>query len=259
MNLSFIKACALGNDFVMFEGTQVSTNDLSKLSQKLADRRYGVGCDQVIIWEPVSSSPNVFKIRFFNQDGSEAETCGNGTRSIALWIMDEFSLGSVSLQTLGGNLVCQKSSFDQDWIDVTYPAPKVVTKISDEAVYVNLGNPHLVLFKEVDLLEEGIYWRTWLFDQDQSFPPLVNVGCACVESKDHLKLQVYERGTGVTPACGSGACAAVIAASLLGKVQQKVRASQEGGDLFILWDHSRIILSGGAQIVFRGEVEIQSS
>lgn len=250
--MEFVKAEGLGNDFVMLVNPSVPVSDLSDLSRRLADRRYGIGCDQVIVAQENSDSINV---RFFNADGSEAESCGNGSRCIAKYLMDKKQKKTITLETLGGVLNCQ---LENDMVIIQMPTPTI--KILDgpeslghlstpDAVAVTVGNPHLVCF--VDSVELAFQYGEGL-ENHPAFPLRTNVDFVKIIDSGHLQLKVWERGTGVTPACGSGACASVVAAYTHKLVNQKVKVSQAGGDLWVLWNEKELYMTGPASIVFTG-------
>lgn len=256
--MKFIKACGLGNDFVLVILENFPQEDtLTKWSLKLANRRYGVGCDQVIFAKPFS---NYYQVRFFNADGSEAEACGNGSRCVSKFLMEENKTKSVNLQTLGGSLSCALKHDGQ--VTVHMPEPTWNLNFEDngvgrlstpEAVAVWVGNPHLVCFvNEIELVKDYGYG----LEEHPSFPQRANVGFVKVIDQKHIQLQVWERGAGVTPACGSGACAAVIASTLRGLVSSsgQICVSQEGGDLLIEWNHPKLLMTGPAEIIFTGEI-----
>jgi diaminopimelate epimerase len=255
--MEFIKAQGLGNDFVILVNVDVLPSELSDLSRKLADRRYGIGCDQVIV---AQETEGVTKVRFFNSDGSEAESCGNGTRCIAKYLMQQRNLQSITLETMGGRLNCRLEGGDM----VSVEMPKPIIEVFDgpqglghlstpDAVAVTVGNPHLVCFvDEVDLVErygEGL-------ENHPSFPLRTNVDFVKIIDSTHLQLKVWERGTGVTPACGSGACAAMVAAYTHKKVAQKAKVTQSGGDLWISFDGNQLFMTGPAILVFSGEIAV---
>jgi diaminopimelate epimerase len=250
--MEFIKAQGLGNDFVMLLNPDILPNELSNLSRKLADRRYGVGCDQVII---AQETDGIIKVRFFNSDGSEAESCGNGSRCIAKYLMQQKNTNIIELQTLGGTLKC---NLDANLVTIEMPTPTIEVfdgpqglghLSTPDAVAVNVGNPHLVCFVDnVSLVKnygEGL-------ENHPSFPLRTNVDFVKIIDQTHLQLSVWERGTGITPACGSGACAAMVAAFTHKKVEQKAKVSQSGGDLWGSWDGKKLFMTGPATIVFNG-------
>ncbi len=249
---SFTKACGLGNDFVILTLPKENT-DLSKLSISLADRRYGVGCDQVIFVEETLSEKTV-KIRFFNADGSEAEGCGNGSRCVAKLLMNEKGWTDIKLETVGGTLVCQKE--DQNTVSIQMPLPiwekDVLTP--EKAIFVTVGNPHLVCFVDDinDVKIRGPILETQLHQINDRFPTRVNVGFAQVIDRNNIALNVWERGAGLTPACGTGACAAAVASCLEGLTERKVTIHQRGGPLEIHWTEDGLSMKGEALTIYQG-------
>ncbi len=252
--MEFIKAQGLGNDFVMLVNPGIPEDNFSNLSRHLADRRYGIGCDQVVI---AQENNEQIRVRFFNADGSEAESCGNGSRCIAKYLMEKKQQDSITIETIGGILNCQQ---DADMIKVQMPIPTV--KILDgpeslghlstpDAVAVHVGNPHLICF--VDDVDLASQYGAGL-ENHPGFPLRTNVDFVKVIDSTHLQLKVWERGTGITPACGSGACATVVGAYAHKLVENKVKVSQEGGDLWVQWDEKEFFMIGPASIVFTGNL-----
>ncbi|MBY0462496.1 MAG: diaminopimelate epimerase [Alphaproteobacteria bacterium] len=261
--LSFIKASALGNDFVILSVVEEGI-DLGALSVFLSDRREGIGCDQVIFIEGTSETKE-FNVRFFNADGSEAEACGNGTRCVSKILMDQTETEIVFLNTAGGYLECKKAAGNQ--ITIKMPSPKWNTEIhlgeyqeiSDPApIFVDLGNPHLVCFVEdiEHVATLGPSLEGHLYQHDTQFPERVNVGFVKVLDEETIVLKVWERGSGLTPACGSGACAAVVAARAQGLVSGKVKVYQDGGVLEIDFDISDLFMTGEAKVIYSGQIAV---
>lgn len=251
--INFIKAYGLGNDFAVFEGDLGNTYNLCEVSKKIADRRYGIGCDQVIFIENSHAQPFV---KFFNADGSEAEACGNGTRCVAKWLMQKENKNAVDLNTIGGVLHCRLQN--NETVEVDFSLPKLEQNIfcpeihgNCDAVYV--GNPHLVCFtdrpQELELLAPSMEYHP-------HFPNRTNVDFVTIQSNAHLDLRVWERGTGITPACGSGAVATAYAAFKRGVIGNKVRVHQQGGDLEITVSPECVTMHGEAVIVFQGTIDL---
>lgn len=261
--LPFIKAAALGNDFViLFEIEEGIV--LSALSVFLSDRREGVGCDQVIFINS-TQEPKEFKVRFFNADGSEAEACGNGTRCVAKILMDQQEIKEVYLHTAGGYLECKKTDDGKIAVKMTQPEwdaevnLQEYQRISDPApVFVNLGNPHLVCFVEDvnHVVTLGPLLEKQLYKLDSTFPQRINVGFVNIFDEENINLRVWERGAGLTPACGSGACAAVVAAKIRGLVSEKVNVYQEGGALQIVFNEPDLLMIGDAKVIYTGQIAI---
>jgi diaminopimelate epimerase len=252
----FYKMQGLGNDFVIFNDHPdfyCTTFDFSGLSQKVAQRRFNVGCDQVIfIQKNKNTSPS---IRFFNGDGSEAENCGNGTRCAAKLYMKENNLETVTFSSLGGYLTCFE---DNGKISVSSKKPIIEGDIAltpqdiftQPGIHVNVGNPHLVILETVeDFLSYGA-----MLENHDAFANKTNVGFASIMNTDHIYLQVWERGTGPTLACGSGACAAAMAAYSKGLCKANVFVTQPGGSLEININDLTIRQKGPAEFVFKGEM-----
>lgn len=250
--ISFIKARGLGNDFVMLE--ELQNENLSLLSQKIADRRSGVGCDQVIYFQDFPQEKRA-KVRFFNNDGSEAESCGNGSRCLGKWLMLKNKVHYYTLDTLGGILKCAIS--DQQ-ISVTYPLPAIEPDLFTPETQgptdgVFLGNPHLVCF--TGRLEE-LELRAPELENHPYFPQKTNVGFAKMTDPQTLDLRVWERGSGLTPACGSGACAAAYAAFKRGLAKSPVSVRQQGGNLKIDIGEESLTMTGEARITFEGQLDL---
>ena len=246
--IPFIKSQGLGNDFMMIDITDLPKYNWHNVAQHLSDRRLAVGFDQLVLFKDHS-------VWFYNADGSSAESCGNGTRCLAYYLMKKKHIHKIDIETPGGIVHCTLNS-DQI-VTVQMPSPTVVEKqalvahadlFKQTPVYVRIGNPHLVCF--VDNLEDIHEYGPILSRQD------VNVGFANVTSDHSLQLKVWERGTGITPACGSGACASVIAAQSLGLVGEKVTVEQEGGDLKIEWKQEKVLMTGSANIVYEGSINM---
>jgi diaminopimelate epimerase len=257
--MDFTKACALGNDFVITEVVDFPNDEvISKLSIKVANRRYGVGCDQVIFIKKLDKDH--YFLRFFNQDGSEAEACGNGTRCVAKLLIKKYKHPKVFLKTLGGDL--EGILEDDCRVTVLMPSPLWDEKFEDNsvgrlstpnAVAVWIGNPHLICFVDnVNLIEK--YGMS--LEDHPYFPNRTNVGFVEVIKENEIRLKVWERGAGVTPACGSGACAATVASVVRGLVKQNtsVEVMQSGGNISILWDiiGKKLFMTSSANIIFSG-------
>ncbi len=255
--MNFVKAHGLGNDFVMMVNADVPPSELSNLSRKLADRRYGIGCDQVVIAQEFNE---ITKVRFFNSDGSEAESCGNGSRCIAKYLMEQKNTNYIKFETMGGPLNCRLN--DDGMVTVEMPTPIIerfdgpqgLAHLSTpDAISVTVGNPHLVCFvDDVSLIErygEGL-------ENHPAFPMRTNVNFVKIINSEHLELKVWERGTGITPACGSAACASVVASFTHKIVNNHVKVSQTGGDLWINFDGDKLLMTGPATIVFTGTIAI---
>lgn len=254
----------LGNDFVVLDGRAQALPAMdAQLAAALADRRTGIGCDQLIVLEPSTAAD--FRMRIFNSDGSEVEACGNATRAVGL-----LHGRPATIETLGGLLRAEPASAG---IAVELPAPRLEWQQIplayamdtlampvgwdglDGPVAVNVGNPHAVFFvDDVDAVAlAGIGPE---IEHDPLFPERVNVNVAQVTAPDAIRLRVWERGAGETRACGTGACATAIAAMRRGLTGRRVTVSQPGGDLVIEWRaDGAILMTGPATESFRGSFD----
>jgi diaminopimelate epimerase len=272
----FLKMHGLGNDFVVLDARAADLALTPERRRTIADRRLGVGCDQLIVLErPTDREADVF-MRIYNPDGGEAGACGNATRCVASVVMDERNSDHVTVQTIAGLLESQKTglggnglpviSVDMgpahlDWreIPVSQPCdtnhlPLALGPLQDP-VGTNMGNPHATFFvadaDAIPLAELGPK-----LEHDRLFPERANIGVAQRVGEDRLRLRVWERGAGITLACGSGACAAVVAASRRGLVQRKADVVLEGGTLTIEWlRDGHVLMTGGIARAFKGELD----
>ncbi len=267
--LKFKKMHGLGNDFVMIDcrGGQ----DVLSKEQVIAisNRKRGVGCDQLIhILPPKSAEADIF-LDMYNPDGSELRACGNGTRCAADIIMQETGQDRVVIETVAGLLVCTRAEGGMvtadmgvpklDWQDIplSKECDTLHLPLDGDPVAVNIGNPHCVFFvddaDQVDL--EGLGAK---FERDPLFPDRVNVEFISVLAPNHLRMRVWERGAGVTEACGSGACASAVAAIRRELTDRSVKITLDGGDLHLEWRESddHILMTGPVAYVFDGELSL---
>ena len=267
--ISFYKAHGLGNDFVILDAPK-SVLLAPPLIRQVADRRRGIGCDQLIVYQLLS--PQTYKVRFYNCDGSEAMACGNGARALGRLLFDLHKGCDQPLyfQTLGGSLTLTQQPDRQ--IQVKLPPPKFHwTQIpqQQEGLHqlpimegqispyytLNVGNPHLVAFFDnidlIDVTEMGP-----LLENSPLFPQRINVSFAQI-APDCLQLKVWERGSGFTGACGTAACATAVIAIQEGLINGPMVVRQAGGDLLLDWQDDRsILMTGAAVITFKGEIEL---
>ena len=263
MKRAFAKMQGLGNDFVVLDARAAPLEMDSAKARALADRRTGVGCDQVILLEP-SESADV-RMRIWNSDGSEVEACGNAARCVALLVGGETRIetrgGAISGRANGASASVDMGHprFGWDEIPLAYPLDTASVPAAWEGLErgfaVNVGNPHIVFFVEdsaavpLDRLGPAIEW-------DPLFPQRVNVNVASIEG-DAIRLRVWERGAGLTQACGTGACATAVAAISRKLVKAPVEVRLPGGSLTIDWaPGGRIRMDGAASLVFNGEIEL---
>ena len=264
MRVPFIKMHGLGNDFVVLDARETALPAMREnTARAIADRREGIGCDQVIVLEP--SETEAFKMRIFNSDGGEVEACGNASRAVALLHGEAATIetagGLITLQPANGGATVDMGvpRFDWDAIPLAYAMDTANMPVGwaelESPMAVNVGNPHVIFFVEntelVDLAAIGP-----VIEHDPLFPEGVNVNVASVVGKDHLRLRVWERGAGLTRACGTGACATAVAAMKRGLVGRKATVTLPGGDLVIEWDaDNRIQMTGPATEAYRGTFE----
>ncbi len=259
--IPFIKMHGLGNDFVVIDAREVAIPAMTPaIARALGDRRTGIGFDQLILLEP--SDTRDFRVRFFNADGSEAGACGNGSRAVALLhgapAVVETGGGPIALEPLDGGARVDMGAprFDWDAIPLAYPVDTFAMPVGWETLEgpmaVNVGNPHVIFFVE-DAEAEALDRLGPVIEHDPLFPERVNVNVASLAGPDHLTLRVWERGAGLTRACGTGACATAVAAIRRGLVNSPVRVTLPGGDLAIAWQPGGpILMSGPAAEAFRG-------
>lgn len=266
MRIPFIKMHGLGNDFVIVDRRPHGVPPLGQQTRAaLADRQCGIGCDQLILLE--SSDVADLRMRVFNPDGTEAEACGNATRAIGLLegrsLKIETAGGMVAAQLDHGGITVDMGAPRFGWqaIPLAYPMdteamPVAWEGLSDPSA-VNVGNPHVVFFvpdaAAVPLAEVGP-----LIERDSLFPTGVNVNVAHVTGERSIALRVWERGAGLTRACGTGACATAVVALRRKLVSSPVTVSLPGGDLKIAWDGAgAVMMTGPATESFRGDFELE--
>ncbi len=257
MSVSFTKMHGLGNDFIILDGRTTPLSLSATLINRLCDRRMGIGCDQLVtLSAPTRDGADVL-VRFFNPDGSEAGACGNASRCVASLLG-----GSPTLQTQNGLLpTSQKDGLISvlmgtprlDWQDIplAHDCDTAHLPLHDGAA-CSMGNPHLTLFLSI---EDAALLGPEL-ETDPLFPERANIGFAEILSPTHIRLRVWERGAGLTLACGSGACAAVVNAARRGLVERTCRVTMECGSLTITWqDNGSVLMTGPAQTVFTGTLD----
>ena len=287
MKLSFTKMHGAGNDFIVIDATRAPVDLRPDQWQRLADRRFGIGADQILVVQPPSTEGCDFRYRIFNNDGGEVEQCGNGARAFVKFVTekgltDKTSIrvetmkgiiaprleadGSITVDMGAPRLDPAEVPFDcaglAGWAegeDSTWPLPIMVGGASKTVFVsvVSMGNPHAV--QVVDNVDTAPVEETGaLIERHARFPARVNAGFMQVVDRHHIRLRVYERGAGETLACGTGACAAVVAGIRRGLLDSPVRVSAPGGELSIAWGGvgQPVFLSGPAVTVFEGEVEI---
>jgi len=267
----FIKMHGLGNDFVVFDARETPLALTRAQVRAISDRRTGVGCDQLIVIETAADADA--RMRIWNSDGGEVEACGNAARCVAQIVGPSTGSGQARILTAGGPIAGNADAlgatidmgaprFGWDEIPLAYAMDTLSMPVAWETLAtpaaVNVGNPHAVFFVDdlgaIDLEQLGP-----VIEHDALFPARVNVNVAEVVDRTHLRLKVWERGVGLTRACGTGACATAVAAMRRGLVEQSVTVSLPGGDLAIQWrEDGHILMSGPAATAFTGEIDLEA-
>jgi len=266
--LPFTKMHGLGNDFVVFDARQAPLALDAARVRAIADRRTGVGCDQLVILEAPRNGGADAYLRFWNRDGGEVAACGNGTRCAARLLLDETGAAQVVLETDAGPLAAHEAGAGQVRIDMgparldwhAIPLARAMDTLHvavgagplSDAVAVNMGNPHAVFLVDdaeaVPLAEIGPRLET-----DPLFPERANIGVAQRIADDRLRLRVWERGVGLTQACGTGACAAAVASARRGLTGRVVTVVLDGGALGIVWrEDGHVEMTGPTAASFTG-------
>jgi diaminopimelate epimerase len=259
--LPFMKMHGAGNDFVVIDRRGGGPAMTAALARAIGDRNRGVGFDQLA--EITASDSADFGLVFWNSDGSQAGACGNATRCVSDFMMRELGVDRVSLTTARGGLIAQRAADGRVWVNMgqpqldwqSIPLARAVDHLhlplTGDPVAVGMGNPHCVRFVAdagaVDLA--GVGPR---IEHDPLFPQRTNVEFASLISPDTLRLRVWERGTGITLACGSGACATAVAAHLRGLTGRRVALELDGGMLEVDWREDGVWLTGPVARVFDG-------
>jgi len=271
MGARFLKMHGLGNDFVVLDARAAPITVDPDQARRIGDRHKGVGFDQLILIEPARDRAADVALRFLNADGSESGACGNGTRCVAGLLMREAGREDLTIETLNGLLEAEARpnalvTIDMgiaklDWREIplasacdTNHVPVALGPLSDP-VCVNMGNPHAVFFTPdlaaIDLAAVGPG-----LEHHPMFPERANIGVARILARDHIRLRVWERGVGITLACGSGACAAIVAASRRGLTERAARITVDGGgDLEMEWlADGHVLMTGPIATSFTGEL-----
>lgn len=276
MPIKFTKMHGIGNDFVVIDAIQQNI-DLSRDKLRfIADRHYGIGCDQILLVERPTVPTADFRYRIFNSDGGEVEQCGNGARCFVQFVHEKELTDKtrIRVETLSGIIEIQMQDTGDVTVDMGRPKfepsaiPLLVDNQSDrysvvidnlalEFGAVSMGNPHAVI--QVDDVSTALV-QSWgeLLQAHDLFPQRVNVGFMQVVASNRIRLRVFERGAGETLACGTGACAAVVVGNLWGILNKRVTVELPGGNLLIEWggNNSSVFLTGPAQSVFDGQITL---
>jgi diaminopimelate epimerase len=295
MRLKFTKMQGVGNDFVVLDGVSQAIDLTAPELRRLADRHFGVGADQILVVEPPRRPGVDFSYRIFNADGGEVEQCGNGARCFVRFVRDKglTTKREIRVETRSGVITPRLEPDGQVSVDMGAPAfeparipfdatglapvrelpassplaagarhaevwPLELAGRTVHVVVVSMGNPHAVQFVP-DAEAAPVATQGPLIEGHPRFPQRVNAGYAQVRGRSRIALRVYERGTGETLACGTGACAAVAAGIRLGLLDSAVTVATRGGELTVAWSgaDNPVYMTGPAETVFEGEIEIE--
>jgi diaminopimelate epimerase len=286
MKLRFTKMQGVGNDFVVLDGVGRDIDMTPQLARRIADRHFGIGCDQVLLVQKPQRRDADFRYRIWNGDGGEIEQCGNGARCFARFVRDRglTEKNEIRVETLSGLIAPRLEPDGQVTVDMGAPEfeparvpfdarglqpvrgglrwPLEIAGRTIEAAVLSMGNPHAVqTVPNVDaapVASEGP-----AIEQHARFPKRVNAGYMQIVDRSRIRLRVWERGAGETLACGTGACAAAVAGMREGLLDATVRVTTRGGDLTIRWAggennlNCAVLMTGPAVTVFEGEIEIE--
>ncbi|MBL8645265.1 MAG: diaminopimelate epimerase [Rhodospirillaceae bacterium] len=263
----------IGNDFVVLDARNHALNLPQATAKTLADRRWGVGCDEILIIERPRNGGDAF-MGVRNADGTVAEQCGNGVRCVADLLMNELGKSRLTIETLGGPVIATRAksgliSIDMgpaklDWREIPLSENRDTLHLGigegplSDPVGVSMGNPHAVFFvpnaEAVDLANIGPK-----LEHHALFPERANIEVIQVLSRTHLRMRVWERGSGITQACGTGACASAVAAVRRGLAERAVNITLDGGDLQLEWrEDGHVIMTGPVAYVFDGVWQMPS-
>ncbi len=263
MRVPFVKMHGLGNDFIVLDARARAIPELTApIAARLADRHCGIGCDQLVLLGPSDDAD--FGMRIFNADGGEVEACGNAARAVAVLHGSAARLETaggviaISPEAGGASVDMGEPAFAWDAIPIEYPMDTAQMPVAWEKLHnpaaINVGNPHVVFFVN-DLDEIPLERLGPVIERDSLFPERINVNVAQIDG-DTVRLQVWERGTGLTRACGTGACATAVAAIRRGLARSPVTVALPGGKLTIEWSPGRTItMTGPAAESYRGDFE----
>ena len=276
MKLRFCKMQGLGNDFVVLDGVRTRLELTPAQLRRLADRHFGVGCDQILLVEPAGAPGVDFRYRMFNADGGEVEQCGNGARCFVRFVREQglTAKAEIRVETKGGVIAPRLEADEEVTVDMGAPVfeakripfvtdsdaivqPLVVDGETVMITALSMGNPHAVqIVADVDAAPVATQGPK--IEAHPRFPQRVNAGYMQVLDRERIRLRVYERGAGETLACGTGACAAVVAGIRRGLLEPSVRVAVRGGELTIAWAgaDNPVFLTGPAVTVFEGEVDL---
>jgi diaminopimelate epimerase len=265
--LPFLKMHGAGNDFVVLDGRARAVAFTPAQARWIADRRLGVGCDQIIIIEVDAAGADAF-MRILNADGSEAGACGNATRCVAALLAEETGARTVVIRTVSGLLPAEilgpglvevdMGAPRLEWGDVPLSGPmdtlhvKLAMGPVEDPAACSMGNPHATFFVD-DLAHLQVASIGPVLERSKIFPERANIGFAQVESPERIRLKVWERGSGLTLACGSGACAALVNAHRRGLAGRRAVVAMDGGEVLVTWRaDGHVLMRGPAETAFAG-------
>lgn len=271
MKLDFLKMHGAGNDFVVVDARKGTPVDAA-LAMRLADRRFGVGCDQVVVLE-ASKHADLF-MRLFNADGSEIGACGNASRCVGQLLFEETGKKTATIETLAGVLSAERAeegvTVDMgepkwEWADIPLAESRntlhlgLQEGILMDPVAINIGNPHMVFFvRDIDMVDLAKFGPK--LEHDPLYPKRANVSVVKVVDEGHLRMKTWERGAGLTLACGSAACSAVVAGVRRELCKREATVEVPGGTLQINWKtgegNGRVLMTGPAAKVFSGTFDL---
>jgi diaminopimelate epimerase len=276
MHIRFTKMQGIGNDFIVIDGYSQSIQLSAAQIRQLADRHFGVGCDQLLLVEKPVNQAADFRYRIFNADGGEVEQCGNGARCFVRFVYEKKLTEKTLICVETANGLIYPKLEDNGLVTVNMGIPQFepaqipfITEAASltyelninhdkvEMSVVSMGNPHAVqIVADIDIAP--VKTQGALIENHPSFPQRVNAGFMQILSTHEIRLRVFERGTGETLACGTGACAAAVAGIRLNKIQSPVKVLMQGGTLSISWEgnSSPVMMTGPAESVFDGEINI---
>ncbi len=276
MLLNFTKMQGAGNDFVVVDGFSAPVSLTPTQIKKIANRHFGVGCDQLLIVEKTSTPKVDFRYRIFNADGGEVEQCGNGARCFVRFVLEKglTQKSEITVETASGLITLTLRDDNQVTVNMGAPIfepakiPFVAEnrqktyalQVNSHAVsvaVVSMGNPHAVTLVD-DVDNANVAELGPQIEAHASFPQRVNAGFMQIVNPHEIKLRVYERGSGETLSCGTGACAAAVSGIALGLLQSPVLVHTRGGKLNIEWgsEGKPVMMTGSAEIVFEGKIEV---
>ena len=264
--IRFTKMHGCGNDYIYVNAMEYHVANPSAVAVKLSDRHKGIGSDGLVLIDKSPVPEADFSMRIFNADGSEAMMCGNASRCIGKYLYEHglTSETQIRLLTLSGvktlQLYITNGKVSSVMVDMLQPVLEdetqyVAARSQGHGTFVSMGNPHYVIFTDnVDQVGE----TGRMFEQHVAFPQRCNIEFARIESDGSIRTRVWERGSGITQACGTGACATAVAAVLTGRADRKSRIVMDGGTLDIEWRETdnHVYMTGPAEFVFDGEIEI---